>query len=426
MLHGHSGPDTGWIGVGLPSLNEGFTHTFQEKIMVEIKVWDPLVRIVHWALALSILGAALTADHSSWLTVHIWFGSLAVLLAVTRLLWGLVGSRHARFSSFLLGLRGTMLFARRMARRKAPRLLGHNPVAGWVMMGMLLLVLLIALTGLGALGGQEQIGPLSGWMGFKAGHFFKELHEGLSGFLWAAVGLHMVGIAVHMLLHRENIVRAMITGRKRVDPGDPRMRSRPEGRMAWRVGMTLIPVLALAPWLVLLPTDYRAPTTQAALSGVVSPVAQVWRKECGACHFALPPELMPERSWRHVFATLGEHYGKDAWLPERKRALLAGYAEAHSADRVPTEASYRIWRGMDAGETPLSIVESRRWKRKHRKIESAVFSQANVGSPINCEACHRLALAGSFEDADIAIPPAAKLLQAVRAPGGEERRASLQ
>ena len=381
--------------------------------MAETKVWDPIVRIIHWALAFSILGAALTADHSSWLTVHIWFGSMAVLLVVTRLVWGLVGSPYARFSNFLKGPEGVVHYAGRMMRMKAPRMLGHNPVAGWVMMGMILWVLLIALTGLGALGGNEQIGPLSDWMGFKAGHFAEEVHEVLSGFLWALVGLHLVGITVHCVLHRENIIRSMINGRKKVDPDDSPKRWVTRS-MGLRVALSLIPALALAPWLFSLPFDYRSPTTQIAMSGEVSPVAQTWRKECGSCHFALPPELLPQRSWRHVFATLEDHYGQDAWLPDRKRALLAAHAENRNADRVPTKASYSIWREVSAGATPLSITKSPRWERKHRKIEAAVFRQNNVGSPINCGACHRLALDGSFEDADIAIPRPPALPQLAR------------
>ena len=377
--------------------------------MQETKVWDPLVRIVHWSLALFILGAAVTAEQAPLLTLHILFGSGAVLLVLVRLLWGLFGTRHALFSNFVRGPQAVLVYGRQMLRRQAPRMLGHNPPAGWVMLSMLVLVAAIGAPGLAALGGEEQIGPLSAWFGFKAGHAAKELHEGLSGVLWAFVGLHLAGIALHTLLHRENIVRSMFTGRKLAPAGDVRPAGSSRKRWTWGLLASLTPALLLAPWLATLPTDHRSPTTQAALIGELSPPARMWRQECGPCHFAFAPELLPERSWRHVFATLGEHYGQDAWLPEKTRQTLEAYAIAHSAERVPTEAGFQLWRRTSADALPLRITASPYWKQRHAAIDPAVYRQAAVGNRTNCAACHRLALAGSFENSDIALPGAGAL-----------------
>ena len=369
---------------------------------MKTKVWDPIVRILHWGLAISILGAAVTADSSRLLTLHIWFGALAILLVLTRLVWGFIGTHPARFTSFLKGPSHVRGYVRRMLQFRAPRTLGHNPAAAWVMMAMLLCVLLIGLSGLAALGGEEQIGPLTPWLGFRAGHFAKEVHEVLGGLLGIMVAAHLAGILLHIVLHRENIVKSMVNGEKALHAGDS-----PPPRTRWmpaRIALSIIPALILAPWLFSLPFDYRAAPTRDALSGVAEPADMAWRKECGACHFAIPPTVLPARSWQHMFSNLEQHYGTDAWLPDGTRAQLAQYAQAHSADHVRTEAGHYLWREWSANATPMRFSESDYWKRRHRKIEFSVFRQSNVASAINCGACHRLALSGSFEDADVAIP----------------------
>ncbi|MDH5752079.1 MAG: cytochrome b/b6 domain-containing protein [Deltaproteobacteria bacterium] len=219
--------------------------------MKEVQVWDSLVRIIHWGLALSILGAVSTAEFDSLMVIHVWFGSVAVLLVVTRLMWGFFGPPQARFSSFLKSPRVVLDYLRDMAQHKAPRTLGHNPAAGWVMTAMLGLVILITVSGLPALAGQEhQMGPLVGRIGFRLAKMFEEVHEVLSGFLAVLVAMHLVGIVVHGVLHRENIVRSMINGRKQAEPGDPAGDMPPAKGMAFRVVLSVIPAVLLAAWLL--------------------------------------------------------------------------------------------------------------------------------------------------------------------------------
>lgn len=381
--------------------------------MQQIKVWDALVRWVHWGLGLSIVAAALTAGDPRQLTLHIVFGSLAMVLVVVRLVWGLVAPGHARFASFLRGPRTVIAYGRQMLRGRAPRLLGHNPPAGWVMLGMMLAVLAVAVSGLVALGGQEQIGALAAWIGVRTGHAAKDVHEVLAGTLWTLVGMHLAGVALHIVMHRENVVRAMFTGRKMATGHEeapaglaPAPAAVPRRRLALRLAVSILPALVLVPWLVTLPGDYRAPTTRAALAGTVTPVERAWRKECGACHFAFPPELMPERTWRHIFANLEHHYGQDAWLPQRTRDTLARYAITHSAEHVPTKAGFLLWHRAKPDTIPLRITASPYWKHLHGRIPAAVFRRPEIGDRTNCGACHRLAVAGSFEGADIHVPHA--------------------
>jgi cytochrome b len=110
----------------------------------QVKVWDPLVRIFHWALVLAFFTAYLTEDE--WLTLHVWAGYTVLGLIGFRILWGFIGPRHARFSDFVYAPSETLSYIKDLLRFRNRRYLGHNP-AGSVMIFVLLVVLLLTLWG---------------------------------------------------------------------------------------------------------------------------------------------------------------------------------------------------------------------------------------------------------------------------------------
>ena len=178
----------------------------------EIRVWDPLVRILHWTLVASILAAWITAEVEleSARRAHEWLGYGALAAIAVRVLWGLAGTRYARFRQFVRGPAATLAYGRSVAAFREPRYLGHNPLGGWMVVA-----LLVAATGAG----------LSGWLAvtdrFWGVKWVEELHEALANSLFALVGLHVAGVVYTSLRHRENLVRAMFTGRKAAPgPGD--------------------------------------------------------------------------------------------------------------------------------------------------------------------------------------------------------------
>ena len=165
-------------------------------------VWDPWVRIGHWALAVAVFGAYALGEHGGrW---HERLGYIGLAIVGVRLVWGLFGTRHARFSDFLKAPAQVAEYGRRVLAGTEPRYMGHNPLGGWWIVVMLVLV-----AAAGA----------SGWalttLGEHGHHALEELHEGISNALMAAVAVHLVGVAWESLRHRENLVRAMVTGRKR-------------------------------------------------------------------------------------------------------------------------------------------------------------------------------------------------------------------
>lgn len=170
-----------------------------------VKVWDILVRIFHWSFAACFAGAWLTAESERWRDVHVTLGYAMLGLVAFRLLWGLVGPRHARFSSFVRGPAAVARYLRSLVAGRPEHHLGHNP-AGAVAIVLLLAAALAAIA--------------SGWAVYNdwGGEWLEETHEFLAGAMLALVGVHLAGVAVASWLHRENLVRAMLTGRKNAAP----------------------------------------------------------------------------------------------------------------------------------------------------------------------------------------------------------------
>lgn len=170
-----------------------------------VLVWDAPVRVFHWLMVLSFAGAYLTAESERWRLVHVSLGYTMAGLIVWRLLWGLVGTRYARFASFVRSPATVWRYLMAMLRGAPEHHIGHNPA------GAVAIVLLLLL-------GAMCVG--SGWAVYNdvGGKLVEELHEGVAGFMLALVGFHVAGALVTSWLHRENLVRAMFTGIKLACP----------------------------------------------------------------------------------------------------------------------------------------------------------------------------------------------------------------
>ncbi|NMM14742.1 MAG: cytochrome B [Rhodoferax sp.] len=171
----------------------------------KILVWDAPVRVFHWLLVLSFAGAYLTAESERWRLVHVSLGYTMGGLVAFRILWGLVGTRYARFASFVRGPAAVMRYGRALLSGKPEHHVGHNPAGAWAI--VLLLLLSIATVA-------------SGWAIYNevGGNALEDLHEGAANFMLAVVGVHVAGVLLASWLHRENLVRAMLTGKKEGTP----------------------------------------------------------------------------------------------------------------------------------------------------------------------------------------------------------------
>lgn len=173
--------------------------------MKRILVWDLPVRLGHWLMVGGFILAWATGDSEKWRLVHVFAGSTVMAVAAYRLLWGLVGSRTARFADFVRGPRQAFAYLGSLLSRAPRHYAGHNPAGGWA------IVLLLAL---GLAGGT------SGWLTYQeiGGEWLEEFHEFLTGLMLAVVGVHVLGVVAGSLAHRENLVWSMVTGRKQGRP----------------------------------------------------------------------------------------------------------------------------------------------------------------------------------------------------------------
>lgn len=166
-------------------------------------VWDLPIRVFHWVLSLCFVGAVVTQDGEKWRLFHVAFASTMFGLVVFRLLWGMAGSHHARFSNFLAGPKAILAYAKDFIAGKPAHFVGHNPLGALAIVAILGLVLVLGVTG---------------FVNYNdlAGDWVAELHEGAANLLYGVVAVHIGGVALSSWQHRENLTRAMLTGKKAV------------------------------------------------------------------------------------------------------------------------------------------------------------------------------------------------------------------
>jgi len=178
-----------------------------------VKVWDFPTRIFHWALVFMVLVVWISseADGNAFM-IHIYSGTLLIGFVAFRTIWGVIGSRYARFGDFVHGLDVVKDYTKRFIAFRPPHSTGHNPLGGWMVIALLVVLLLSVLTGLMS-SEDGYVGPLA----HIAGGIFGETHEGFANVLLFLIIGHIVGVFVHGFITRENLPRAMITGNKEID-----------------------------------------------------------------------------------------------------------------------------------------------------------------------------------------------------------------
>src|SRR5512133_1582353 len=187
----------------------------------QVLVWDLPVRVFHWLMVASFAGAWLTAESESWRQVHVTLGYTMAGLIAFRVIWGLVGSKPARFASFVRAPSAAARYVGALLRGRAEHHTGHNPAGALAIVALLLLAIGVT---------------ASGWANFNdlGGHSMEEIHEAAANIMIALVGVHLLGVVVGSWARRENLVRGMVTGRKSGRPQEG-------ARRAWNgVGIVLL------------------------------------------------------------------------------------------------------------------------------------------------------------------------------------------
>ncbi len=166
-----------------------------------VRIWDPLVRLFHWITVMAFAGAFIIGRPRD---LHEALGLTVAAALTIRVIWGFVGSRHARFTDFVPGPRRLAGYLGDLVRGREQRFLGHNPAGGAMVLALMSMLALTAATG--------WMSTLDAFWGNDA---LEALHEGAANLTLALVGLHVAGVVWESLKHGENLVKAMVTGLKR-------------------------------------------------------------------------------------------------------------------------------------------------------------------------------------------------------------------
>lgn len=211
-----------------------------------VKVWDPMIRIFHWGLVFFFLFSYISSESES--PLHAWSGYAVGALLLFRLVWGFVGPKHARFKDFIFSPSEIAAYAKGLLAGDAKRHLGHNPLGGLMVFALLFSLAITTVTGMMVYGAEEGKGPLAGVMANAESvnvdltlistaqadddweeyyqdeegdehesEVLEELHEFFANFTVLLIMIHLIGVFVESVFHKESLVRAMVNGKKRQD-----------------------------------------------------------------------------------------------------------------------------------------------------------------------------------------------------------------
>ncbi len=365
----------------------------------KVRVWDLPIRLFHWLLVAMFALAWWSAGHPQQLDVHLLAGYTIAALLIFRVVWGVVGTWHARFNSFAYGPKRVASYLRDLFGPRTQHPVGHNPAGAWAIFTMLALLMAITVSGLVVLGGEEGNGPLAGMVSLETGIAWHEPHEWLAWAMLLLVVVHLLGVAAESLLHRDNLVASMISGFKRVKTPQPVIANH-RGVATVMVLVWLSAVVAMAlPWLR---ADEKTPYQP--FKGATLPDNATWRSECGSCHQAYHPQLLPARSWRLLLTQQDDHFGESLGLDEATITELMKFHVDNAADHPLMEAAWYVTHSLKSNETPLRITETPYWRKTHSAISEAVWRDPRVNGRGNCAACHSDATQNTFTDAAMHLP----------------------
>lgn len=358
-----------------------------------VAVWDLPLRLFHWGLVLAVATALATGFFAPapWLALHLAAGGAVAALLLFRLVWGFTGSGFSRFASFIYGPRRIAGHLRELIAGRHRAYAGHNPAGAAMIFALLAVLAALCVTGLIAWGGALKQGPLAFATSFSLGHDAREIHEALAWGLLALVCGHLAGVALESLLSRDNLARAMVTGRKRLAEIPAILPPRPRQALLWLAAIAVLLVPA-GLWAARLPSKGMPPV----------PANAVMARECGACHTAYHPSLLPAASWRAVMADLSDHFGEDAGLDAATTASLTAWLTAHAAESWDSKAANNF--RQVAVQEPRRITATAYWQHRHHDLAPALFAAQAIGGKANCGACHQDAATGRFDAQQIRIP----------------------
>ncbi|HRF62737.1 MAG TPA: cytochrome b/b6 domain-containing protein [Candidatus Competibacter sp.] len=220
----------------------------QSQTLQTVKVWDLPTRLFHWILVMLMIAQWLTAENDSTIQYHIWGGYTVLVLVLFRVIWGFAGSDTARFRDFIRGPGAALAYVKALLRGETPLYLGHNPMGGWSIVAMLVLLLIQAGTGLFANDDIMTEGPLYGWVSKGTSDWLTTIHKFNFNLLLLVIAVHISAVLFYLFVKRENLIHPMLSGRKHL-PTDLAGPAAPRIVNPW-LGLVVLAVAIAVVWLL--------------------------------------------------------------------------------------------------------------------------------------------------------------------------------
>ncbi len=187
--------------------------------LISAPVWDGFVRVFHWSLVLLFaISVASGKVGGEWIVWHMRSGYAILALVTFRLIWGFVGGEYARYVSFLTGPIRAMKFAKGLLGKTQQHVIGHNPVGGWMVIVLLLLLATQAVLGMFSNDEIATTGPLARYVSDETSITLMGRHRTIGNILLALVGIHIAAVLFHVIGKKEGLIRAMFSGKKDLPP----------------------------------------------------------------------------------------------------------------------------------------------------------------------------------------------------------------
>ena len=281
-----------------------------------------------------------------------------------------------------------MRYLAALSRGRQAHYVGHNPAGSLSIFVLLALAALEVVTGVLALGAEKGQGLLAGRFGYPVGDAAHAVHQWLAYAMLAVVALHIAGVVVGCFADRQNLVASMLTGLKRVDEAVAGVDAKRGIAAAVALALALGAMAYFRGYLMATATRPYRPYVSPAL-----PLDATWQSECGSCHLAFHPSLLPRRSWAKMFAEQQTHFGEDLGLGDATLRHLEAYAAGHAAEALESAVAWKMATTIPAASAPLRISATPYWVERHSRLDAATWARVHRSE---CESCHRDAEAGTF------------------------------
>ena len=360
-------------------------------------IWSLPTRVFHWLFVLFILLAFLTGDEDRLLNYHAIIGYAVLILLIFRAFWGVFGPKYSLFRDFSNTIPNAKEFLKNIFEENQ-KYLGHNPLASYVLLFMLIIAFLTVITGILAFGIQEGKGVL-GFLNtpyFKEMDLFKEIHEFFANLFIVSIIAHISGILVDRLLHKKTeTLNSIITGYKVTKEDESIKLNIYQKIFAFIMFIFFVGFLCFNiynPNNILIASKYEAIDYKTQNEAFVN--------ECASCHTLYPPNLMPKKSWELIMSDLENHFGDDASLDEELNKNILAFLLKNSSETSTMENSWKFLNSIGDKDI-IAISKTTYWDKRHKDIPKEIFDNEKIKSKANCKACHSDIEKGLIEDENI-------------------------